>query len=114
MNLPFAEQAIVADAKLVDYLLDPSHPRGRGKARFFLDLGFQEERPEGLRAALLTLAQTSDMVAVEHPYGTKYVGDGEVRAPNGSLVRLRTVWLLDGNRPPPRFVTAYPAPRLVR
>jgi hypothetical protein len=40
--------------------------------------------------------------------------EAELEEIEPDLIRLRAVWLLDGNRPPPRFVTAYPAPRLVR
>jgi hypothetical protein len=30
MSLPFADQAIVSQTKLVEYLLNPDHPKGRG------------------------------------------------------------------------------------
>lgn len=109
MRLPFADAAVVADAKLVDYLLNADHPRGRTKARFFVGAGFRREAPEELRAALVAIAASADMAAIEHPAGTKFIGDGVVRTPNGRMIALRTVWLLDGDRPPPRFVTAYPA-----
>src|SRR5438309_4584040 len=34
-GLPYGELAIVSDAKVVDYLLSPEHPQGRGKAASF-------------------------------------------------------------------------------
>ena len=114
MPLPFADDAIVPEAKLVDYLLNPSHPRGGPKAHVFLALGFRRESPEALRAALLEVARSAEFVAFEHPHGVKYVGDGDARTPSGAVARLRTVWLMDGGRQPPRFVTAYPAGRPVR
>ncbi len=35
MRLPNGDRAVVEDAKLLDYCLSPSHPRGRHKARVF-------------------------------------------------------------------------------
>jgi hypothetical protein len=49
VRLPFSEHALVAEAKLVGYLLNPVHPRGRHKARFFLGVGFRRDAPEELR-----------------------------------------------------------------
>jgi hypothetical protein len=72
MKLPFLEQAIVPDAKLVKYLLDPSHPEGRSKAEFFLRLGFTREQPDILRRALLEVAAHTHMQEVIFPYGVKY------------------------------------------
>ncbi len=39
-QLPDAERAAVPERKIVDYLLSPFHPDGRGKARFFRGFGF--------------------------------------------------------------------------
>lgn len=114
MRLPFAERAVVAEAKLVRYLLDAEHPRGRHKASFFLGAGFRREAPAELRETLLHLARTSDMAAVPGKEGTKYVGVGPALAPNGRRVWIQTVWVLDGDQPPPRLVTAYPARPPVR
>ena len=110
MPLPFADQAVVHDDKLVGYLLNVDHPRGGGKARFFLSLGFRPDKPDALRDALVDLARMADAVPVPH----EYVVDGEVRTPSGRDIRFRTVWMLDGDRPPPRLVTAYPLHRTVR
>jgi hypothetical protein len=40
MRLPVAEEAEVPMAKVVRYLLNPSHRSGKSKARFFLGHGF--------------------------------------------------------------------------
>jgi len=110
VRLPFAEQAVVAEAKLVDYLLSLDHPDGHGKARFFLSAGFRREAPQELREALLEVARAGDLVGKTHGYGTKFECDSLLRAPNG-WVHVMTVWQLDGDLPPPRLVTAYPLPR---
>jgi hypothetical protein len=38
--LPNAHAALVADAKIRDYLLDPQHPGNGGKAGFYASFGF--------------------------------------------------------------------------
>ena len=109
MELPFANEAVVPEAKLTHYLLSPVHPEGRSKAAFFSRLGFEQARPEPLRQALLQLARTSDMTEIVFTFGRKYVGTGTLTSPNGTRVAVVTVWVLRGNLPPPMLVTAYPA-----
>lgn len=109
MKLPYLEQALVPDAKLVNYLLDPLHPKGRSKAVFFLRLGFARERPDELRQALLEVAARTEMEEITYPYGLKYTGIALLRTPRGTEVAVRTVWVLLDGLPPPLFVTAYPA-----
>jgi hypothetical protein len=109
VKLPFLEQAIVSDAKLVSYLLDPLHPKGRSKADFLLRAGFASERPDELRQALLAAAAGTEMEEIVFPYGLKYTGIGSLRTPRGVEVAVRTVWVLLNGMPPPLFVTAYPA-----
>ena len=109
MKLPFADQAIVSEQKLVEYLLNTNHPRGRGKAQFFLALGFRREHAEILRQALVAVAATADMIETSGMFGRKFVGAGELRTPGGRTVRVVTVWMLPDGAPPPQLVTAYPA-----
>lgn len=58
MLLPGADRATIDPAKLRDYLLSPTHPIERFKARFFAALGFVPERwlelGEALRIQHLT------------------------------------------------------------
>jgi hypothetical protein len=82
MRLPFADQSVVHDEKLVGYLLNPDHPRGGGKARLLLSLGFRRDAPD----VLLDVAERGDAVAVPHAYGMKYVVDGEIPTPAGAIV----------------------------
>lgn len=40
MKLPHVESAVVPERKITHYLLNPAHPAGGSKARFFLRHGF--------------------------------------------------------------------------
>jgi hypothetical protein len=108
MRLPFVDLAIVSQTKLVEYLLNPDHPRGRGKAQFFLRLGFRRDQPDILREALLRVAAESEMTETSGMFGRKFVGAGELETPGGRTVRVVTVWMLADGAPPPQLVTAYP------
>ncbi len=106
-----AEVAVIPLQKLAGYLLAPEHPEGRGKAAFFARFGFSRERPEVLAAALRQHAVTHDVTAAEpSPFGTRYVIEGQLRAPDGRAPRVRAVWFVAPDDPAPRFVTAYPLP----
>ena len=61
MKLPGGSRAIVERQKLTDYCLDPSHPRGKHKARVFSSvLGFTADDAERLAEALLAAAATGE------------------------------------------------------
>lgn len=63
MKLPNAEQAFVDMAKLRDYCLDVSHPRGKHKARVFQSrLGLGPADAERLRDDLLAAAHTLEVI----------------------------------------------------
>jgi hypothetical protein len=85
------------------------HPEGGAKAKFFLRHGFTPERPAILEKTLRQVAASGSVVeTVSVRYGRKYVVDGEMPMPEGSVVRLRTVWIVLTPEDVPRFVTAYP------
>jgi len=52
MKLPLANQAEVPKAKIVLYLLNREHRRGKSKARFFLSRGFDAEHWQAMAGAL--------------------------------------------------------------
>ena len=59
---------------------------------------------------LLAVAVSNDVTeAVATPFGTKYLVEGDLDAPEGISVRVLTVWILEKGKDLPRFVTAYPA-----
>lgn len=109
MPLPGAHTAYVPPRKLTDYLLSNTHPRGMEKARYLRSYGFTIERVTALEAALLSIAQTGVLVEVEQTdHGTTYVVIGSAPTPDGGMIRLTTVWIVETDETRPRFVTAYP------
>ena len=111
MKLPHRDRARVPMRKLTNYLLSPSHPVGRSKARFFRSLGFEASDADALREELLTLARRGEVQETERtPYGTKYVVVGSLHTPGGEEAAVTTVWIVEASGPTaPRLVTAYPA-----
>jgi hypothetical protein len=110
MPIPGVQTAIIEPAKLSGHLLNPAHPVGGPKARWFMSLGYHPENPQRLSADLLTIAQNAaDYLEEPTPYGVKYVVTGEVATPSGRPARIITVWIMDAGQSSPRLVTAYPA-----
>ena len=61
MKLPNGDKAIVAIEKLTAYALDPTHPKGRHKARVFARaLGLTAADADFLRAELPRAAASED------------------------------------------------------
>lgn len=77
VRLPHAEDAIVEESKVRDYLLAAANPRARGKPAFFHSLGFGFENCDLLRQALLRIAQSDTAEEGQSsPFGRKF----EIRA----------------------------------
>lgn len=109
MNLPNAQSASVPERKVTLYLLNPAHPAGGNKATFFLRAGFSLSQWRLLAEALLRHAREDDVVATTQTlHGTRYVVDGPLAAPNGTLLNVRSAWFIDSESVEPRFVTAHP------
>ena len=113
MRVPNIDVAVVSQSKILDYLLQPSHPIGGPKARFFLRFGFLRERWFELANALTEHGRGNDVVLTEETeYGTRYVVDGPLHSPNGTVLNVRAAWYIDRDSTTPRFVTAHPLPKL--
>jgi len=109
MRLPNAEQAVVHEAKVRNYLLSPTHPVGRFKATFFNALGFSIEQWPVLRDELLSLAHNAlAKPGQPSPFGLKFEIRATVRGPSGRQADIVTVWMVDQGKNFPHFVTAYP------
>jgi filamentous hemagglutinin len=99
----------VPEEKLTGYLLNPQHPVGRGKAAFFLALGFSRQNPEALTQALVVQAREAPERAVQPaPEGEKLICIGPLATPSGKRPWVVSVWYLERGKDTARLVTAYP------
>jgi hypothetical protein len=108
MPLPNADRAVVDMRKLEDYCLDPTHPRGKHKARVFSSvLDLTQENAEQLRAALLDAAQTEEAERLyTDEYGTRYELTFQMtRASNTATIC--SAWIVRSDETFPRLVTCY-------
>jgi hypothetical protein len=107
--LPNRENAFIQPAKLTGYLLSETHSVGKSKAKFFRQLGFNEENVEILEQELLRVARFQEInETITTTHGTKYTIVGTINTPSGKAVNVLTVWIIDANQENPRFVTARP------
>lgn len=108
MKLPGGSRAIVERQKLKDYCLDPSHPRGKHKARVFSSvLGFTADDAERLAEALLASAATGEaQQGIADMYGERYVLDSVVSGPRGTAI-VRSTWIVRRGQTTPRLTSCF-------
>ncbi|GIK55307.1 MAG: hypothetical protein HND44_12860 [Chloroflexi bacterium] len=108
MIIPNAEHAIVDIRKLRDYVLDPTHERGKHKARVFaatFDLTANDA--EALQEYLLGIVQTHEaQTAVEGDYGQIYRIDLPF-AWNDITENVRITWIIRHDEDFPRLVSCF-------
>lgn len=84
--------AVVEEAKVRDYLLNPNHPGNHGKAALFQAFGFQAARWEEMRDALRKHpAENEAARTAQNPHGMKYEVRCSLRSPDGRDPCLTTV-----------------------
>jgi hypothetical protein len=109
MKLPCLNELIVEREKIAGYLLNLSHRYGATKARFFMGLGFNADAWNTLADALREHGRTHDVsTSRETGHGPRYVVEGDLMAPSGAHVFVRSVWQFDRGSVAPRLITAYP------
>lgn len=112
VKLPLANQAEVPKAKIVLYLLNPEHRRGKSKARFFVSRGFNVEHWEDMAGALRRHAAENEIAKEETtPLGVRVVVEGGMAMSDGTVAEVRSIWFIEHGEPIPRLVTAYPLPK---
>ncbi len=110
MKLPNADLAIVEQAKICDYLLNPAHRFGASKARFFAAFGCTLDAWEDLAVALKEQGAENEVTKMkETGFGPRYEVEGELAAPDGRRPRVRTVWQVDEDQEAPRLITGHPS-----
>ena len=109
VKLPRADDVEIDDKKVRDYLLSPTHPVGRFKARLFVALGFNLEMPGPFVAELRRSAQAGEVQSErDTKHDRKYTVLGTLRGPSDSL-EVITVWFRDSGREGVRLVTVRPS-----
>ena len=74
--------------------------------------GFDPQRCKELDIALRQHVIDNEIAREEKTiFGTRYVVDGVLKAPDGRPLNVRTVWFIDDDGDAPRFVTAHPLRR---
>ena len=109
MLLPNAERAEIDAEKLRGYLLSPTHPVGRFKARFFTALGYSADEWQTFEADLRIqhLSQNAEPGEAT-PYGQPYTIRAILTGPNGTSASVVSIWFIRSSTNTPHFVTAYP------
>jgi hypothetical protein len=102
-----AARAIIDPRKLLDYALDPRHPRGRDKARVFRSaLGYdrsnRSELVESIRRGILV---HEAIPVFEDRYGRHFRVDIPMTGPGGTAT-VMTGWIYDRGSDVPRLTTA--------
>lgn len=108
MPLSNAEQAVVEIRKLREYCLDPTHPRGKHKARVFESaLGLTRDDAEQLRSALLTAIREEKAERLfEDEHGARYRVDFQMDIAS-SRAEICSIWIVRSDETFPRLVTCY-------
>jgi hypothetical protein len=109
MNLPNANNAVIAQDKLCDYLLNVAHRRGGPKARLLIAMGYRPDQWQQLEADIRGQHLAVDVDRVTNSaYGTRYEIVGPLVGPAATSVIFRSVWQIDVGTQVPRLITMYP------
>jgi len=109
MKLPNREQAVVAVAKLREYLLNIEHRRGGTKARLFAQFGYDRGNWRRLESDIRMCHLTADVDAKRRtPYGMRYEIHAPLQTPSGRELMVRTIWQIDDGTEFPRLITVIP------
>ena len=109
MNQPDFRHAHVEEKKVNEYLLSSVHERSKSKAYVFQRRGFNPTSWREFADALRLQAQKGDLIEeIETRYGARYNVDGIMQTPDGTGLRVRSIWQVDHGKDYPRLITAYP------
>lgn len=108
-QLPGASSAMLDDRKITAYLLDPTHPKGGAKAKFFSAFGLTLANWSALKTSLLAHPVTNSVTGqTPNAYGMQYEVTCSLATPDGRDPCIKSVWvILDGDTVP-QLITAYP------
>ncbi|MCC6126771.1 MAG: hypothetical protein IT426_17550 [Pirellulales bacterium] len=108
MRIPNAEQAMIAEEKIVQYLLNPEHVDGASKARVLARAGFHADHPQELDRALRVRHLILEAeIGKPSPFGIKYEITGRLTGPIGSVL-VKSIWMIRFDESFPRLITLVP------
>lgn len=104
-------RVLIAEGKLIDYLLNLNHKTGGPKADFFINIcGFSPDNPQALEDELrkhpLTAAPGKPRKTQR---GVNYPFTCNIQTPNRGPTCIVSVWCIDRGDGVPRLSTAYPS-----
>ena len=108
MKLPNADDAVINLKKLKNYCLNPSHPRGKHKARVFQSvLSISQNDAEILKGKILESISSNDCLIGEVDiYGSRYSVDIRIDL-KGRHALIRTTWIIKNKENFPRLTSCY-------
>ncbi len=108
MRMPGGDRAVVDEAKLRGYLLNPQHPLGKHHAHLFRTLlGIDVDSAAVLAQAFRTAAREGETtLGKASVFGQKYEIRFPMSGPRGSYTVL-SVWIIPTGADIPYLVTAY-------
>jgi Domain of unknown function (DUF6883) len=108
MKLPNGDRAVVDIEKLRNYCLNPTHVKGKHKARVFrAALGLTREDAGRLREILLGVARTGEArQGKSDDFGQRFVIEFPMLGPRGD-VTVRSSWIIMADEDVPRLINCY-------
>ena len=108
MIIPNAENAVVDIRKLLDYILNPRHERGKHKARVFASVfGLSARDATAFREHLLQIVKTEEaQLGMRGNYGQIYWID-LLLTWNDVSENIRTTWIVRHDENFPRLVSCF-------
>lgn len=108
MALPNADRAVVDIAKLRDYCLSVTHPRGRHKARIFgAAVGMTAADAVELRDAILAAVRRINAVEADlDDFGQRFLVDFTL-SHRSRAAEIRTSWIVRPDEDFPRLTSCY-------
>ena len=108
MQLPNRALAVIAQEKLIDYLLNTRHKRGGTKARRLARFGYTVQNWIRFEADIRGALKTEVDLVRTTEYGMRYEIRMTLQTPLGMPLTVLTIWQIDDGTDVPRLITLYP------
>jgi hypothetical protein len=109
MKIPHADNAVIAEDKLRNYLLNLAHRRAGSKAKLLLSMGYRADDWLKLDSDIRVCHLLEEVdFEVDTEYGKRFEIVAPLHGPVGPSVIFRSVWQIDTGTAYPRLITMYP------